>query len=61
MKANKSLTKRFKVTKKGKVIYRPAGQDHFRSKKTGQFKRHKRGEKQLTQTIARQIKKLIHK
>ncbi len=34
MKTNKSLTKRFKVTKNGKVIGRTPGFNHFRAKQS---------------------------
>ena len=32
MKTNKSFTKRLKITKKGKIISRKAGQNHFNAK-----------------------------
>jgi ribosomal protein L35 len=35
MKTNKSYTKRFKVTKKGKVLARAKGQNHFNAKESG--------------------------
>jgi ribosomal protein L35 len=34
-KTNKALQRRFKVTKSGKLMHRPAGQDHFLAKKSG--------------------------
>ncbi|MEI6528297.1 MAG: 50S ribosomal protein L35 [bacterium] len=34
MKTNKSFTKRLKVTRRGKVIGRVAGQGHFNSKES---------------------------
>lgn len=40
-KTNKSLLKRLKITRKGKILKRRPGQDHFRAKK--------RREKQLGQ------------
>jgi ribosomal protein L35 len=33
-KTNKSLSKRLKVTKKGKVLRRKAGQNHFNAKQS---------------------------
>lgn len=36
MKTNKSYTKRLKVTRKGKVIARKTGQNHFNAKESGQ-------------------------
>ncbi len=59
MKTKKSLTKRFRVTKNGKVLSRIAGQDHFRAKKSGKFKRKRRKTKTLSKSLARQIKKAI--
>jgi len=59
MKTRKSLTKRFKITNNGKVIYRAAGQDHFRSKKSGQFKRSKRKKKTLPKGLAKQVKRSL--
>lgn len=35
MKTNKSFTKRVRVTKKGKIIARAPGQNHFNARKTG--------------------------
>jgi ribosomal protein L35 len=32
---NKALMKRFKITRKGKALHRPAGQNHFLAKKSG--------------------------
>jgi ribosomal protein L35 len=34
MKTNKSVTKRVKVTKNGKIVGRKAGQDHFNAKES---------------------------
>ncbi len=36
MKTNKSYTKRIKVTKKGKILVRKAGQNHFNAKRSGE-------------------------
>lgn len=58
MKTRKSITKRFKITKNGKVMRRAVGQDHLRSKKSGDFKRKKRKWVSVTGPLARQIKKL---
>lgn len=33
-KTNKSFTKRFRVTRKGKVLARKAGQNHFNAKQS---------------------------
>ena len=43
MKTRKSISKRFKITKNGKILRRATGQDHTRSKKTGEAIRKRRG------------------
>ena len=35
MKTNKSFTKRLRVTRKGKILARTAGHNHFNAKDTG--------------------------
>ncbi len=43
MKTNKSYTKRLRVTRRGKVVARAPGQNHFNAKRTGsERQRHKR-------------------
>jgi len=58
MKTNKSITKRFKITKNKKVLFRPMHQDHFNAKDTGNETRRKRGVKKLEGAIAKKIIKL---
>mgnify|MGYP001211646000 CR=1 FL=1 len=58
-KTKKALTKRFKITKNGKVLRRIAGQNHYRSKKTGERKRKGRKWAQLSKTEVRAIKKYL--
>lgn len=48
MKTNKSYTKRIRVTKKGKLVARKPGQDHFNAKEGGRTK----GVKRRTQTLS---------
>ncbi|HEX8591292.1 MAG TPA: 50S ribosomal protein L35 [Candidatus Paceibacterota bacterium] len=48
MKTNKSYTKRVRVTKKGKLVVRKAGQDHFNAKESGGTKGVKRRAQSLT-------------
>ncbi|MBI2624001.1 50S ribosomal protein L35 [Candidatus Parcubacteria bacterium] len=43
MKTRKSILKRFKITKRGKFVRRPSGQDHFNAKETSPAKSRKRG------------------
>lgn len=55
MKTNKSYTKRIRVTKKGKLIARKPGQDHFNAKEGGRTK----GVKKRTQllTVSKDIRR----
>lgn len=41
MKTNKSYTKRLRVTKKGKIVGRKAGQNHFNAKESTKTKQRK--------------------
>lgn len=50
LKTHKSISKRFKVTKTGKVLKRHEGQDHFNARNTGNQTRRKRRDKQLSST-----------
>jgi len=59
-KTRKSITKRFKMTKTGKVLRRKAGLDHYLAKKSGKSKRKKRKMVPLSKWEAKKIKKLIH-
>ncbi|MGB9743469.1 MAG: large ribosomal subunit protein bL35 [Minisyncoccales bacterium] len=58
-KTRKSIIKRFKITKTGKILRRPTGLDHFRSKKSGKKVRLKRKWVVLSKSEAKKIKKLI--
>jgi ribosomal protein L35 len=59
MKTRKSIKKRFKITKNGKVIRRPIGQDHYRGKKSGKRIRKTRGTKTVPAALAKVIKKSL--
>lgn len=58
-KTRKSITKRFKFTKGGKVLRRSAGQDHYRTKLRGKQRRHMRGWTILSKPDAKKIKGLV--
>lgn len=60
MKIRKSLTNRFRITKKGKVMYSSNFDRHLRSAKSKSQKRRLKVPKQLTTHLAKKIKKLIH-
>jgi len=59
LKTRKSFTKRFKITKTGKVLRRATGLDHYRAKKSGQKVRQSRKWVELSKSEAKKIKKLI--
>ena len=48
MKTNKSYTKRIRVTRKGKLVVRKSGQDHFNAKERGRTKGNKKRAQSLT-------------
>jgi ribosomal protein L35 len=52
MKTNKSVTKRLRVTKKGKVLARVAGHNHFNAKRSGTERQHKARSRGLEFTAA---------
>lgn len=58
-KTNKSITKRFRLTKNKILLRRPQHQDHFNAKETGEEKRRKKGFKQLKGKIAKDIIKQL--
>lgn len=60
MKTRKSIIKRFKITKTGKILRRPTGQDHYRAKKSGKAVRRGRKWVLLSKAEAKKIRKLIH-
>jgi len=58
-KTRKSILKRFKITKNGKILRRLTGLDHYLAKKSG--KRTRRGRKWITvsEPETKKIKKLL--
>lgn len=61
MKTKKALTKRFKITKNGKILRRPTGLNHYGMKKTGEKKRKNRKWVELSKPEAKMIKRLLKK
>lgn len=59
MKTRKSIVKRFKITKSGKILHRPVGQDHFRAKKSRKKIRQTRKWVELDKVMAKKIKKML--
>ncbi len=58
-KTRKALTKRFKITKNGKIMRRAVGQNHFLAKKGGNQKRKSRKWVRVSKEGAKIIKKSL--
>jgi len=56
----KSISKRFKITRTGKVLRRITGLDHYRAKKSGKKVRESRKWVRVPKTDAKKIKKLVY-
>lgn len=59
MKTRKSIKKRFRITKTGKITRRAVGQDHLRGKKSGKKIRKIRKVKTLPVSLVKTIKKAL--
>jgi large subunit ribosomal protein L35 len=59
LKTHQAFTKRFKVTKTGKVMKRHAGQDHFNARHGGKITRKKRRDQELSGVHAKAVKTLL--
>ena len=59
IKTHKATAKRFKITKKDKVIIRKGGQDHFNARESGNTKRGKRRDIELHKSLTKTVKTLI--
>ncbi len=58
MKTRKSISKRFKFTKNGKVLRRATGLDHLRSRKSKRTKQRQKKWVEVPKALARKIKSL---
>ena len=54
-KTNKSMAKRFRVTKRGKVLHKPPHQNHFRAKKSRNIVRSSRKTNQMAKPDIKNI------
>lgn len=59
IKVRQAVAKRFKITKKKKVVKRSTGQDHFNARESGKQKRSKRLDKFISKADAKNIRKMI--
>ncbi|OGM05249.1 50S ribosomal protein L35 [Candidatus Woesebacteria bacterium GWB1_43_5] len=60
-KTRKSITKRFKITKTGKVLHRVSFRRHLNEKKSAKRKRQARRLVATNKTYAKKIRKLLGK
>jgi large subunit ribosomal protein L35 len=58
-KTKKALTKRFKITGTGKILRRLSGQNHYRSKKTGEDRRKGRKWIEVSKAETKKIKRFL--
>ena len=58
-KTHKSLSKRVRVTKSGKIMKRYGGQDHFNSRDSGSQTSKKRRDDQMSESYRTHVKKLM--
>jgi len=59
LKTKKTIAKRFRITKRGKVIKRSTGQAHFNARASGEKNMRKRGDKVMRKGHDTTIKQLI--
>lgn len=59
LKTHKTVSKRFKVSKSGKLIKRHGGQDHFNSRDSGKITRKKRRDQLTPKIYVKSIKQLM--
>ena len=60
LKTHKATVKRFKI-KKGKIIKRRAGQDHFNARESGTVTRRKRKDVEMSKTNTKIIRRIMGK
>ncbi|PIV43198.1 MAG: 50S ribosomal protein L35 [Candidatus Nealsonbacteria bacterium CG_4_10_14_0_2_um_filter_40_15] len=59
LKSRKSVTKRFRITKTGKILRRPSGLDHYRAKKSGKKVRESRKWVKVSKSETKAIKRIL--
>ncbi|MDD5341635.1 MAG: 50S ribosomal protein L35 [Patescibacteria group bacterium] len=60
-KTHKSIVKRFRITRTGKIMKKKAGQGHFNARESGNITRLKRRSTTMAKPFVRSIKVLIAK
>lgn len=59
MKTYKALSKRVKITGKGKVLTRTCGQDHFNGRERGNTTRNKRQDSEISDKYRKTVEALL--
>lgn len=59
LKTHKTISKRIRITKTGKMLKRHGGQDHFNSRDSGKITRKKRRDQSVSKVYMKSIKKLM--
>lgn len=59
LKTHKTISKRIRVTKTGKLLKRHGGQDHFNSRDSGKITRKKRRDQSVSNVYAKSLKMLM--
>jgi len=58
-KTSKAVSKRFKVSRKGKVRHRAVNMNHYNAKDSGNTRRRKRGDRTLSNKDAKNMKQMM--
>jgi large subunit ribosomal protein L35 len=58
-KTSKTIAKRVKLTKTGKLLKRKAGQGHFNSRESGNTTRNKRRDVSVSESYAKNLKQFM--
>ena len=59
LKTHKTVSKRYRKTKSGKIMHKTAGQGHFNSRESGNVTRAKRSDAAANQSDLKSIKQYI--
>ncbi len=59
MQMRNAILKRFKITKRGKMLHRPTHQNHFRAKKAGEKKMGKRDFTPIAKSVVKELKRIL--
>ncbi|MEK7655619.1 MAG: bL35 family ribosomal protein [Patescibacteria group bacterium] len=59
LKTNKTISKRIRITKTGKLMKRHGGQDHFNTRNPGKITRKKRRDQEVAKVYSKTIRKAM--